>query len=674
MTVPNVTRQTGRRVWVLLLLMCIVVLAVGLRLSRLDLAEFKSDEAGIERAALALVREGKFLAVGPSSSQGPAHPPLQIYLLAVPFAITQDPRLAVLVVALVHSAAAIVIFLIGERFFDHLAGLIAAFLFAVNPWAIYYARKIWTQNWPLATTLFIFCLLIFVVERRSRALIGAALALVALVGAHLGGMAFVILAVPVLILFRSQIERRWLVIALLILLLLALPYLYFDAAHGWENLRGVFQLGVGEVEIDIDAARFAAWLSSGFHFQDLAGARYDQFLDSLPALRWLDVLAMALLGGGVLHLGFRVARELWRRRVGWKRSVGRDVVILLWLLVPVALQTRHTQPVYPHYFILLYPVQFLIIGILLSDASTWARARRGARPARWLLAGSMVLLVVIAAWQVYLGQRFARFAAQYDTPDGYGPVVGPLVKTASAAGDAAFDGAEIMVVAQGDNPVWDNLPSAFDVLLPREHPHRFVDGQTGLVFPQHPTVYVTTPAVDRESTALGQLSGTELVSEIAAPGEQLYRVFRRENRNRDDVLEGLTEIPVPRRFSNGVEFLAYAVDSAGQPDGSLELILAWWLDGPPSQDTDYHFFAHLLNAAGERVGQHDLAGFPTASWQMGDLVLTRFKVEVDRDAAARELWARFGMYLYPDIVNVPVVDGAGNPVADAVLVGPISLD
>jgi hypothetical protein len=674
MTVPNATRQTGPRVWVLLLLLCIVVLAVGLRASRLDLAEFKSDEAGIERAALALVREGKFPAVGPSSSQGPAHPPLQIYLLAIPFAVTQDPRLAVLVVALVHSGAAIVIYLIGARFFDRFAGLIAAFLFAVNPWAIYYARKIWTQNWPLATTLFIFCLLLFVVERRSKALIGVALALVALAGAHLGGIAFLILVVPVLILFRSQIERRWLVIALAILLLFVLPYLYYDATHGWENLRGVFQLGVGKVEIDVDAARFAAWLSSGFHLQDLAGVRHDQFVDSLPALRWLDVLAMILLGVGVLHLVFRVAHDLGRRRAGWKRLVGRDVVILLWLLVPVLLQTRHTQPVYPHYFILLYPVQFLIIGILVSDASVWAQEHLGARWGRWLLAGSVVLLVVIAAWQVYLGRRFVRFVAQYDTPDGYGPVVGPLVKTASVAGDAAFDGAEILVVAQGDNPVWDNLPSAFDVLLPRERPRRFVDGQTGLVFPQHATVYVTTPAVDGESTALSQMPGTALVSEIAAPGEQQYRVFRRENRNRDDVLERLTEIRVPRRFSNGVEFLAYAVDSAGQTDGSVELILAWWLDGPALQDTDYHFFAHLLNATEERVGQNDLAGFPTASWQTGDLVLTRFKIAIDRDAGARELWARLGMYLYPDIVNVPVVDGAGNPISDAVLVGPISLD
>ena len=56
-------------------LLIILLLAAALRLARLDLAEFKSDEAGIVRQALALVHEGRFPAVGPSSSQGPAHPP-----------------------------------------------------------------------------------------------------------------------------------------------------------------------------------------------------------------------------------------------------------------------------------------------------------------------------------------------------------------------------------------------------------------------------------------------------------------------------------------------------------------------------------------------------------------------------------------------------------------------
>jgi hypothetical protein len=666
------TTQSTRTTF-LLLLLAVVVLAAVLRLNRLDLAEFKADEAGIERQALALIYEGEFPTVGPSSSQGPAHPPLQIYLLALPFAITQDPRLAVVVVVLIHTAAVLVVYFLGARFFSPRVGAIAAFLLAVNPWAVYYARKIWTQNWPLATTLFIFCLLLFAVEQRSWALVGAGLALIALVGTHLGGMAFIVVLVLVLVLFRSHVERRALLIGGLFFVLFALPYLYYDATHDWGNLRGFLDLSGGEVRVDLDAVRFAAWLSSGFHFQDLAGARYAQFLDSLPNLRWLDVMEMMLFGAGVVYLIARVFRAILRRQEGGKQSVGRDIVLILWLLVPVALQTRHSQPVYPHYFILLYPVQFLIIAILLSDALDWLGSRPDQHWGRWLGVGLVGLLVAIGVWQVYLGQRFVRFVAQYDTPDGYGPVVGPLAATVSAAGKAAVDGAEILVVAPGDDPIWDNLPAAFDVLLPRHLPHRFVDGRKALVFPPQPTVYVTAPEMDDIVAVLGQQSGAEFMDEIDAPGERTFWVHRRENVSRDDVLDGMTELLPPRRLVNDVEFLAYAVEGELQPGGTLTVSLVWWLDGPPPTGTDYHVFAHLVDADGARIGQHDLSSFPAASWQTGDLVWTRFEIEADGEAPSGDYWIRLGMYSYPDIVNAPVVDAVGNPVSDAMIVGPITL-
>jgi 4-amino-4-deoxy-L-arabinose transferase-like glycosyltransferase len=671
---PAEGRPTKRHTLSLLLLLGILLLAAALRLTRLDLAEFKSDEAGIARAALALVHEGQFPVVGPSSSQGPAHPPLQIYLMALPFAITQDPRLAVAVVALIHAAAVLMAYLLGARFFKRRVGLIAALLFAVNPWAIYYARKIWTQNWPLATTLFIFSLLLLVVERRPWALVGASLALVALAGTHLGGLAFIVVLVLVLLLFPSGVKRRPALVAALLFVLFAAPYIYHDACHDWQSLRGLFDPDAGQVQVDLEAARFATWLTSGYHYQDLAGARHVQFLEGLPNLRWLDVVEMVLLGAGLVYLIARIIRHALRGRERWRGSAGRDVVLLSWLLIPVLLQTRHSQPVYPHYFILLYPVQYLVIALMLSEGLDWLRPRLNHRLGRWCLMGLVGLVIAIGAWQVYLEQSFVRFVARYDTPGGYGPVVGPLWRTASIAGDtAAADGAEILVVAQGDNPVWDNLPSAFDVLLPRHLSHRFVDGQKALVFPQGPTVYITTPEVEDAAAILQQQTGAALVEQIDAPGEQRLRVFRRENASRDDVLQGMTPLEPPQRLANNVELLAYAVEDELRPGGTLHFTLAWWLDGPPPLDADYHTFAHLVDVDGERFGQHDLSSFASASWQTGDLVLATFQIEVDAAAPPGEYWIRVGMYSYPDIVNVPVVDVAGNAQADSVVIGPILL-
>ena len=103
----------------------------------------------------------------------------------------------------------------------------------------------------------------------------------------------------------------------------------------------------------------------------------------------------------------------------------------------------------------------------------------------------------------------------------------------------------------------------------------------------------------------------------------------------------------------------------------MQFSLVWWLDGPPPSDTDYHTFAHLVDAAGQRWGQHDLAGFATTSWQAGDLVLIRFQIEVSAEAPPGEYWVNLGMYSYPDIVVVPELDVAGNPVGNLIVVGPV---
>ena len=49
----------------------------------------------------------------------------------------------------------------------------------------------------------------------------------------------------------------------------------------------------------------------------------------------------------------------------------------------------------------------------------------------------------------------------------------------------------------------------------------------------------------------------------------------------------------------------------------------------------------------------------------GDKVVSRFTVSRPGEAAG-PLWMRTGMYTYPAVENVPVLDVAGNPCADAV--------
>ena len=67
-------------------------------------------------------------------------------------------------------------------------------------------------------------------------------------------------------------------------------------------------------------------------------------------------------------------------------------------------------------------------------------------------------------------------------------------------------------------------------------------------------------------------------------------------------------------------------------------------------------FAHLLDDTGARIlAQADGPTYSAADWQAGDLVASRFALP------AGGALVRAGMYAYPSLDPVPVLDAAGNP-------------
>jgi hypothetical protein len=99
--------------------------------------------------------------------------------------------------------------------------------------------------------------------------------------------------------------------------------------------------------------------------------------------------------------------------------------------------------------------------------------------------------------------------------------------------------------------------------------------------------------------------------------------------------------------------------------------LAWWLlDAPPSRNA-YHFTVQLFDAEGVSHAQHDHAAFAAEQWRAGDLVLSRFTLDLPPDLppGAYTLWA--GMYSYPDITPVAAISPDGVPYAVGATLGKI---
>jgi hypothetical protein len=316
----------------------------------------------------------------------------------------------------------------------------------------------------------------------------------------------------------------------------------------------------------------------------------------------------------------------------------------------------HSTPVYPHYFILLYPWPYVLIGMLVA----WlARLRPNWRVGWW----GGALIAVIAAAQVYGYLFMLDFVANRHTPGGYGTPVGLTLRAVQSAERMARDAkGNILVMADGDNVEADEVASIWDVLVDPAFAPRTVDRRQATVYPSAPATVIYAP---------GALGVASVISLPLRLGEGEYSLTQWPGGDAP-LAKGLSPAG-PDRFANGVQLLGAQVSGTLRPGGTLRWQLAWRVNSPAPRGTDYHWFNHLVNADGRRVGQMDGVGFPARSWRVDDTVVTWFEVLIAPDAAPGEYKMRVGMYTFPDIKGVAVVDASGKAVAEYVEIGPVEV-
>ncbi|MFW6135218.1 MAG: hypothetical protein ACOC7N_00170 [Chloroflexota bacterium] len=670
---PNRTQLSRRAV-----MAAVILLAAGLRLTRLGLVEFKYDEATTARSALAIAQEGQLPAVGMISSEGPRNPALMSYVLAPAFALSRDPRVAAGWVALLGVAAVGLTHWLGDAFFGWPVGAVAAALFAASPWAVFESRKLWTQNLPVFTLVFILFVLRLVVRRRPWALAPALAAAGVLIGLHLGGLAFLFVLAAILALFRRRLRPLPLLVGVVLLVSVLSPYLIHDAAQGWRNIRGLAGLGTSGRPLTPQAPAMAARVASGYHLEDLAGTRHEEFLTLLPDLRWLDQLEIGLFWLGLAWTVWRVGREAVTARGPLSPGGQARAVLLCWFLVPVGLLARRSS-VQPHDFNLLYPVQHLTIALLLVDVARWdGPSMEGGPRIASRVPGVLValFLVVLLGWQVTFQESFLTFVDRHDTPGGYGaPVKDTLTAARRVEALAADEEAAIVALLPGDEARIQGSAAVFDVLL-TEDDRRLVDGREALVLPARNTAYLVHPDAAPAGMWLDTLAAESHPRLAVRDGrDAFYRFFRR------GPAPLIPEIPCDNPpywivastpDSNAyVSLLGYQWSGDPTPGGSIDWTLVWRVDGDPPDDVDLHWFNHLVDGEGRRWGQKDGVGLPVWRWRDGDTVLTWFTIPIAPDAPSPPYQVRTGLYIYLDVVNVPVISARGAPPAQFTELGPI---
>jgi 4-amino-4-deoxy-L-arabinose transferase-like glycosyltransferase len=631
-------RQPNLAMWLALA----VILAVGVftHLTRLDLIEFKSDEAQVATLALSAA-QGHWPAASIATSNGGLdNPPLPLYLFALPALFTRDPAWQAAVSAVLDLLAVLLTFLMGKRYFGERTALAGAAFYAAAAYPVMFSRKLagpYLQ--PFFAALLLWALLAIankspLPSQRKRVRMreplswpwaAAFIALGGLVQIHLGAL----LLAPVLtVLLALDMWRRrsWspllpAAIGAAVIAALFTPYLAFEITHraGFFTMVGSYVQGTPGWTLE--AFHFVWTTISSPGYGDLTGAASGLFnAETWPALYPALVAGIAAVGG------LAVALRHWRDR--------RCLTLAVFVLLPLLLTLHHGPGLQIHYFAFLLPALFLLAGIGFD---------RLLRALPILQRPGFAVLGLVLAVQVAGFRHFTQFVERHALPDSYGL---PLVYQEQLFGQAmrAAGGRRLVagVVSRDEaEPARYFLGSQAAVL----------DAGEGLLLPASGGAYVALSRGTASAHAL-ESAVEPSYTESLPGGTAEAAVYVLPQDGLQAVARGIGVAPAPQdSWANGLRLLGVAAPRALP----AQLASVWQVTAPVDAST--LFFSQLVDDAGKQWFDRDAAPAPAADWRSGDGLVLLTPAALPANAPRQEYWWALGAYVEGGR-RVPLAGGA----------------
>ncbi len=650
----------------------IAVLAAVPRLVNLQYMEFKGDEARVAAAARFMVEHGSLVQAGIVSSLGSHNPPIFDYLMVVPFLFTTNAVAGAAYIALLNVAGVLITYALALRLWGRRAAIIAGVLFALQPWAVTYARKIWEQN---VEAPFAALTLYALIRAREGSRWWAATAIAGwLWMAQLHPSA--VLLAPVFLVagpaFWKSLRPLPVALGLAVGLLPLVPFAAYDAAQQWHDVQTLVGALQQPAVFNGEAYGAALVAIAGMHWPILEGVTFDQFVSpsavvlfSLLSVLYLLVLYAAAAFALLVVLD-RVAPE--RRLAGMQR--GHLLLMVGWLVVPVVLGTHHSFPIYPHYELFLIPASVLLPAFAIAWLRGWivpdatepigGATKSGTPsaspriPAAHRVVGGVLLTLcalAVAGWSVLLWSFLAWLPPKQLVGD-YGPA---YATTASVAG----------LVHGTDGILWTSAGQPFGepfIYFFRNGPDfRPMPAQT-LIVPAtgQAAHYLLTQDASPLAIAALQQAGVPLQGSgsYVLDGSHTVSAFYW---SADQVVSSLTSTlrPLSIQLENGV-----LLDAVGeqQPDAhTLRMEYVWTVGrtGVGVSDADLVLYTHVVDSAAKNVAQVDSMPVPSSQWYAGETIVSWFDVPL-HGVAAGQYEVRAGMYARPSIKRVARVADNGS--------------
>ena len=377
-----------------LTLVAILGVAALLRLASLDLAEFKTDEGQNCLIMLDMVRGHDFPLLGPVASSGGYHfGPIMYYILYPAFLVSLNPRAASAVIAILNVCAVYICYKLGAELFNDRVGLISAALFAVSPMAIIFSIKFWNYDFLPFSVTALFYSLVKVGKNDQRFLIPLFASLALALQSHATTLTLIPALLITACVFKLRdhfkVNVRYLGLAILAYVLIYLPVLCHEVVSNFSDTRMFVTWALQHSGETTRSLNYIQQLAQNYASLTAPSASYlnsylDFGMDVGPDIQ--NYVELALFVASLSTAFLRFTRD------------SSYLVLWTWALTPLPFYFWG-QLGYIHYFVILYPVQYLIVAALLGSLADTRRLSGRLFHIRMGLVLSFALTIFVLAGQ-----------------------------------------------------------------------------------------------------------------------------------------------------------------------------------------------------------------------------------------------------------------------------------
>lgn len=337
-----------------ILFLGVLVLATFLRFYRLsEYMTFLGDEGRDAIIVKNILVDHHFPLIGPPTSVGNIYlGPLYYYMMAVPMAIFWlNPVAAAGMNALLGVATVAFIYYLGKIWFNRLAGLTAAYLYAISTVTIIYSRSSWNPN---PAPLFALTAIFGLYKLHSTGnFLWLALTGLAVGGAlHMHYLAAILLLVAGVLWLYEVIYKKSMKLKIRNLISGTLagifsfifvmsPLVWFDLRHNFLNYRAIKELlGAGSA-VKSDVFTNISKIPDLYSYNLIGRYLASENLILIIVLSLLIIIV-------VLY------------KLSWSNYP--KIALAVWLIVGLLGLSFYQQNIYDHYLGFLNPVPFLLLG------------------------------------------------------------------------------------------------------------------------------------------------------------------------------------------------------------------------------------------------------------------------------------------------------------------------